>query len=181
VDRDRLFVELDLNAALEGHARGLDEEIEKSPEDHLLQVDEDEWVAALVARYTIATPELRPDDWWMEQAETQVDVSWDQNRAILDPSQPAYVPGHRVEVHIPFSGEKDVFKYRPSSWTTVLPAAEVRDGELVQGQTQGQTQGLSPWGSFRLGYAAWMSQPRYIRASTASVTNAVASRALANV
>jgi hypothetical protein len=132
VDHNRLFIELDLNAALEGHARGLDEEIEKAPEDHLLQVDDDEWVAALVARYTIVTPELRPDDWWMDQTETQVDVSWDQNRAILDPSQPAYVPGHRVEVHIPFSGEKDVFKYRPSSWTTVLPIAEVRDGELVQ-------------------------------------------------
>jgi hypothetical protein len=63
---------------------------------------------------------------------TQVDVSWDQNRAILDPSQPACVPGHRVEVHIPFSGEKDVFKYRPSSFTTVLPTAELREGELVQ-------------------------------------------------
>jgi hypothetical protein len=132
VDRNRLFIELDLNAALEGHARGLDEEIERAPEDHLLKVDEAEWVAALVARYTIEAPELRPDDWWMDQTEIKVDVSWDQNRAILDSSQPAYVPGHRVEVHIPFSGEKDVFKYRPSSWTTVLPTAEVRDGELVQ-------------------------------------------------
>jgi hypothetical protein len=60
-----------------------------------------------------------------------VDVSWDHfRRVIRDPSRPAYVPGHRTLVHIPFSGEKDVFKLRPSSYTLNPPHAWVADGEL---------------------------------------------------
>jgi hypothetical protein len=63
--------------------------------------------------------------------EIKIDVSGDWSRAI-DSYGPVHVPGHRVRVHIPFSGEKDVFKYRPSTMTTVLPTADLRDGELVQ-------------------------------------------------
>ena len=130
---DRLFVQGDLNAALEGQAHRLDEEIDKAPEEHLLQVDDDQWIAALVARYAVEAPELRRDDWWIDPPEdVRVDVSGDWNRAILEPNKPVYVPGHRVRVHTPFSGEKDVFKSRPSTWTTTFPIASVRDGELVQ-------------------------------------------------
>jgi hypothetical protein len=133
VNSARLFEQEDLNAALEGHARGLDEEIENTPEEHLLQADENEWVRALVARYAVQTPELRRRDWWMDTPEEiRVDVSGDWNRAILDPSRSVYVPGYRVTIHIPFSGEKDVFKFRPSTRTTTFQVASVGDGELVQ-------------------------------------------------
>ena len=64
--------------------------------------------------------------------EIKVDVSRDWNRAIIDTTRPVYVPGHRVTVHIPFSGEKDVFKFRASTWSTSNPRASVRDDELVQ-------------------------------------------------
>jgi hypothetical protein len=37
-----------------------------------------------------------------------------------------------VRVHIPFSGEKDVFKFRPSTRTTSAPSASLRDRELIQ-------------------------------------------------
>jgi hypothetical protein len=133
VNDDTLFVEENLNAALEGHARGLDEEIEKAPEEHLLQVDGDEWAAALASRYAIEAPELKRAELWMDAPEEiKVDVSQDWNRAITDPSRPVYIPGHRVKVHIPFSGEKDVFKFAPSSRTTTYPRASLREGELVQ-------------------------------------------------
>jgi hypothetical protein len=133
VATDRLFAQGELSAALERQGAGLDKEIEKTPEEHLLQVDEDEWVAALVGRYAVEAPALRREDWWMEAPqEIRVDVSGDWNRAILDPSRPAFVPGHQVRVHIPFSGEKDVFRFRPSAWTTRFPIASLHDGELVQ-------------------------------------------------
>ncbi len=66
-----------------------------------------------------------------EPKPVQVDVSGDHyRRFIRDPSQPAYVPGHRTIVHIPFSGEKHVFQLRPSSYTLNPPHANVSDGEL---------------------------------------------------
>lgn len=48
----------------------MDAEIEKAPEDHLMQADEDEWVAALVERYRIEAPELHRDKWWIDKPST---------------------------------------------------------------------------------------------------------------
>jgi hypothetical protein len=61
----------------------------------------------------------------------KVDVSWDTfGRAIIDPSEPVYVPGHRTVVHLPFVGDKSVFSLKPSSFNFNPPRADVADGEL---------------------------------------------------
>jgi hypothetical protein len=128
--RGYLFSEGELRDALESHARGMDAEIAKAPEEHLMQVDEDEWVAALVERYRIEAPELKRDDWWMDApTEIKVDVRGDSSRAIFDDSSPVLVDGFRVVVHIPFSGKADVFRFRPSTFNWNPPIAEIHDGE----------------------------------------------------
>jgi hypothetical protein len=63
---DVLFYEGDLRNALEGHATGMDKEIASAPEDHLMHVEEEEWVEALVQRYRIEAPQLLRDKWWMD-------------------------------------------------------------------------------------------------------------------
>jgi hypothetical protein len=127
-----LFQDGDLRLSLEAHGNGVTREIEAAPEDHVLHADEVEWAKALAERYAVEAPSLNVDDVWMDPPEAvQVDVSWDHfRRVIRDPSRPAYVPGHRTLVHIPFSGEKDVLKLRPSSYTLNPPNAWVADGEL---------------------------------------------------
>jgi hypothetical protein len=132
VVRDRLFNDGDLRNALEGHARGMDEEIARAPEDHLLHVDEDEWVSALVERYRIEPPTLLRDKWWMDKpAEVQIDVRYDgAMRAILDYSRPALVNGFQVVVHVPFTGEADVFKFTPNTRNYNPPIADVRRDEV---------------------------------------------------
>jgi len=128
-----LFSDGDLRNALEGHARGMEAEIAKAPEDHLLQADEGEWVGALAERYRVDVPELHRDKWWMDKpAEIKVDVSGDPNRAIFDYSRPVLIPGIRVVVHVPFTGEADIFKFRPSQFTLNPPSgAEIRNGEVI--------------------------------------------------
>jgi hypothetical protein len=122
----------DLRATLENHGHGLVDEVEAAPEDHVLHVDEEEWAQALAERYSVTTPELRPDDAWMDEPKNvQVDVSWDHfRRAIFDTSEPVYVPGHRTVVHIPFSGDKAIFSLKPSTYTLNPPRADVGSGEL---------------------------------------------------
>src|SRR6266540_2670403 len=88
-----LFQQGDLRSVLEGQAQALEREVQQVPEDHLLQVDENEWIEALVSRYSV------------EPREIQVDVSYDHmRRAIIDPSQPAYISGSRVVVPHPVHG-----------------------------------------------------------------------------
>ncbi len=127
-----LFYEGELRNALEGHAQGMDKEIADAPEDQLMHVDEDEWVAALVQRYRIEAPRLRRDDWWVDAPqEIQVDVRYDgAMRAILDYDRPALVNGFRIVVHTPFEGERDIFKFTPSTRNYNPPRATVTGDEV---------------------------------------------------
>jgi len=132
-DVDYLFAQGDLRASLQGHGEGITQEIESAPEDHVLKADEISWAQALAERYAIQAPTLNADEVWMDEpAATPVDVSWDHfNRLIRDPSRPAMVAGHRTVVHIPFSGDKNVFQLRPSSYSLNPPRAVVGDLELL--------------------------------------------------
>jgi len=64
--------------------------------------------------------ELRP---------AQVHVSWDSSRLIR--FAPTYVPGHETVAHVPFTGDKDIFRFLPSSHILVQLHARVADDELL--------------------------------------------------
>lgn len=110
----------------------MDKEIAQAPEDHLMQADEEAWIAALVERYSVEAPQLLTDEWWMDPpAEVKVDVRYDPGRDVRDPSRPALVNGVRHVIHVPFRGEADLFRFTPSTRDYNPPSAEVRDGEVV--------------------------------------------------
>ena len=129
---DMLFMSGDLRATLEHHGQGLRGEVGATPEEHVLQADDKEWAPALAERYSVTTPELQPGQAWMDTPnDIKVDVSWDTiRRAVIDPSEPAYVPGYRTVAHIPFSGDKSVFSLKPRSFNFNPPRADVANGEL---------------------------------------------------
>lgn len=67
----------------------------------------------------------------MKQQETLLDVSRDQMRNFsIGGSGPLHIPGTRVDIDIPFTGEEWIFRYRTNPWSTVLPRAEVQRGHL---------------------------------------------------
>lgn len=125
----------DLRGALEGQAVMMRAAVEAEPEESLKQADVDEWAAALAHHFGVACPELLADDVWMEPVEdAKVDVSSDPDRDFRgDPYSDLArnFPGYRVVVHIPFEGEGDVFKLRPSSFTLNPPRGRVQSEELV--------------------------------------------------
>jgi hypothetical protein len=125
-----LFAKGMLPQALEGRRYALGAEVEAASEDRVVQVDEAAWAAALVERYRVEPPFLRPDEITMEDPEAvQVDVSWDRTRFIR--VSPTYVPGHRTVVHIPFSGEEEVFHLVSSTHIMRELHARIESGELL--------------------------------------------------
>jgi hypothetical protein len=133
VPADLLFNDGHLGTSLDEHARKLVAEVEAAPADHVLQTDAEEWAAALVRRWSVQVPELDVDAMWQDEPkEVQIDVRHDGMRAILDYSQPAWWPGFRVTVHIPFTGEADVFRLRPNSYTYNPPRANVGPNEITE-------------------------------------------------
>ncbi len=127
-----LFHDGPLDNALEAQVRALVEEVRAAPEEHLRQVDQEAWAAALARRYAVEPPALHREDWHQDPvSETQVDVSQDQGRAISDRSRPFYRQGFRARVHVPFSGERDVFFLRPNQFTFNRPRAAVGGDAVV--------------------------------------------------
>ena len=86
--------------------------------------------AELVDAATIDPLILHWSDMTAEQDEADVDVSNAWDRTILDRSPPFYLKGTRITYTVPFAGEADLFKTRPSTCTLNSPEGTVRGGEL---------------------------------------------------
>lgn len=129
---DLLFNKGDLRLSLDAQGKELVREVESVPEEHVVRADAEEWAEALEERYAVEAARLLVDQIWREETQrAQVDVSWDHFRPFIeDRSRPAYVPGHRTAVHIPFSGEWDVFQMKPSQYTFNPPRALLGQDEL---------------------------------------------------
>jgi hypothetical protein len=82
-------------------------------------------------KYGIVPLRLLREQWHAIPSETQVDVRHDFNRAIRDTNKPAYVPGERVEVRVPFEGEAQLFYNSANTMTSNAPRAVIDGNELV--------------------------------------------------
>ena len=81
-------------------------------------------------KFTLDLPVLNYDGITIEQREADIDVSrrFDYGFAGHGQSQ---VRGMEYEAHIPFSGDPNLFSTRPTSFTSVIPRAEVRERQSV--------------------------------------------------
>ena len=130
-DRNLLFFEEDLDVQLRGRQETVPEAVDRIPKDQFLISSDQELVSHLVAGLTVEPLVLREDATVMRQSETRVDVSGDSRRMFMPGrSGPFYIPGTRVDIDIPFTGEEWLFRYRTNPWSTAFPRAEVVPGQL---------------------------------------------------
>ena len=118
--------------AVEEHQRrSLQSEIDAIDENRLLNTSVDDLCDYFEEKFRIDVPVLHEDRIVVSQEETKIDVSRDPMRVIRDRSQPFYITGTVVEVTVPFSGDSEAFKIRPTRSTTVLPSGIVKNSSLV--------------------------------------------------
>ena len=67
----------------------------------------------------------------MNYGDAQIDVRGDFRRAIFDMDRPVYVTGTRFTFYVPFTGDSDLFRCKPSTSSLSLPTATVRSNELI--------------------------------------------------
>ena len=130
-DRNILFFEGDLDARLRGGQESVSRELDRIPKDQFLVSSDQEIVDHVVAGLSVEPIVLHEEKTTMDQHETQVDVSHDPLRVFRDErTGPFYIPGTKVEINIPFTGEEWIFRYRTNPWSTVFPRADVQSGRL---------------------------------------------------
>jgi hypothetical protein len=124
-----LFSGGSLGDVVDTHHRKLKEEVEGFDRNYILNTAPDAVVEYLVAKYRLDTPVLQ-DAITAEQEEAPVDVTNDFRFASF-PGGRNVIPGTAVRFFVPFTGDPDLFKFRPSSYTSHFPRGEVRGSELV--------------------------------------------------
>lgn len=124
-----LFAQGDLAGLLDRKLEALRERIYSLGPDALAdpRLEDD-----LIHEFLVDPPKLRRADIWAPEArDVRVDVRHDRMRAVFDRSQPALVPGTRIEFHVPFDGDAGFFNYAPNLYGPVQPRGQIVHGELV--------------------------------------------------
>lgn len=128
---DLLFAQADWFSVAENQKANMGREVLGLNENQVLNTSVDDLCAYLVNKYSVDVPVLDEDGIHADQQDTQIDVSRDPMRMILDRGRPFYVSGTIIEVSVPFTGEAEAFKIRPTTYTLNPPRGIVRNGELT--------------------------------------------------
>ena len=120
---DYLFAEGDLGAVLRAVHEQIPGKIDQVPKDQFLASSEEELVNHFVSTLAIEPLELYEGRMELEQSETQVDVSGSPDRDWGFPgrSGPLLVPGTEAKISIPFNGDIELWKLRPSTYRGTYP------------------------------------------------------------
>lgn len=125
-----MFSDYDLHDEMEHRKIAIVREINSLNANYILNANVEDLCNFFEEKYRYHAPVLKMDEVCFEQEEVDVDVSQDFNRGIFDRSQPYYVKGTMITFIVPFDGDGDLFRCRPSAFTSVLPYGEVGQSEL---------------------------------------------------
>ena len=124
-----VFAEYDLSAALENQHDQVKVAVEKLSREDILGVSEGDLVAHLVSRFEIQVPTLHRDAMYIDEKETKVDVSGDPSRDVWG-GRRVLLPATEVKIVVPFSGESDLFRFRPNQFSYSPPRAVIGSGTI---------------------------------------------------
>jgi len=120
-----LFYEHDLDATLRSRLAGIGEKVDAIPQDQFMNSRPEEVVEHLVSQMAVDPLVLYEDRAEMEQKETKFDVAAWRDRNLFGGSGPIYVAGVAITVTIPFTGDDQLWTFRPNQWQTVFPHGRV--------------------------------------------------------
>lgn len=125
-DNQILFAEGDLRATLREHFAKIPDKIGSIPRDQFLNTPEDALIEHFVAELSVAPIETFEDSTEMEQEETKIEITQGRREQVFHDSRPVYVPGLKVRVSVPYTGDPLLWRLRPSHGMGTHPRGNVR-------------------------------------------------------
>lgn len=126
-----LFVTHDLDHSIQLTLQKMQQEVEGLDENRLLNTPPEDLKRYLVEKYGITPITLQRDQWYADHEDVPVDVRHDPRRWIEDRSRPVMVAGERVEIRIPFEGERELFYAKANTYSVNPPRAVIEKNEVV--------------------------------------------------
>lgn len=128
-DRDYLFADYDLADSLRSNQAKIQELVDSINKDQFLATPYEDLIEYIVNQNTIDPITLYEDRISAsEPSECQIDVSGDPRRFIRDTGRPCYIAGHEISIEIPFTGDHNLLRAKTSTWSTVFPTGQIRQG-----------------------------------------------------
>lgn len=127
---ETLFTKQFLGDVIRHYQQLLPKDLNEISSERVINTQVDEIVPHFVDKYALDIPTLHEEGIEVESEDADVDVRYDRNRLIRDTSRPVLVKGTRFTYFVPFDGDKDIFSFRPSTYTLNPPRAEVHNQEL---------------------------------------------------
>ena len=128
---NQLFCNLDLGSVLRQQDQKLSNEVASLSEEQVLNTSPEDLCNYLVDKYAVEAAQIDESGINADYGDAQVDVSHRFEYAVLDRSRPLYITGTRLTFYVPFTGDPQLFKCRPSTYNLNPPRATVRNNELV--------------------------------------------------
>lgn len=125
-----LFSEFDWHSVDQNQRARMNTEIQNLDSNYLLNTPVEDLCNYFYDKYKIEVPTLKKDEIVADQHEIKTDVSQDPFRHISDRSRPFFIQGTAIVITIPFDGESDAFKIRPTTFTLNPPRAEITGNSL---------------------------------------------------
>ena len=128
-----LFWTHDFHAVQQQLREQMNQAIDQATPDAIRTGTVEEVAEMFAVQFRVQTPELTEGAISASVEETKVDVSRDRSLAFMYgafESGSHYVSGITATFYVPYSGDPEMFKWKPSTFTTVIPAAEIRGNEL---------------------------------------------------
>jgi len=122
-----LFHGVSVFDVIENQKRRLRDKVQRMPATEL---DDSELPNRLADEFGIEVPILNEEAKYARQRETQVDVSRDPTRRAFFGHGPRSMPGTEISIFIPFTGDPEVFKVRPTAFDSNPPIGDVVGNEL---------------------------------------------------
>lgn len=125
-----LFSQADLSSVLYGHEQKLLKDIDAFDSGRMLDESVESLSDHFEKEYKIEVPKLDEASITFDQEETKVDVRRTPTRVLYDTRRITHIPGTLFTFFVPYKGEQELFKCRPSAYSHNPPHAKVKPGEL---------------------------------------------------
>ena len=121
-----LFSDGDLDDALRAQNQGIPGLVDEVPEGQFLESTDEQLREHFYSKLWIKPLTLHEDRAEMRKEENQIDVSGDRNRSwSRDIAGPRMIPGTRVIITYPYTGDQSLWKLRPNPYTMNFPIGDI--------------------------------------------------------
>lgn len=124
-DQTSLFARAHLSDALRAHSANIAKRVQLISESVIRARPDAEIVEELAEELQIVPLVLNRAGAKMAREEVQIDVRGDRRRDIFNQGRPILIPGIKVVVSVPFTGDKELWHLQPSSFQLSGPTGTI--------------------------------------------------------